>query len=229
MNLAFPGNPQGETSEALAAAVLQHTTDSYCGLILQSAPPHYEDAPHIQTVKKPDGRIKKMCRDLQIKTVRKLHDHPKVNLSAQWQEQDIVNVTVSAGSPRTVNRAQCETLFHGIINFMVAEGILLRQDKTKAAKNFPIRVHQPEDEVAVTAPTAGMFLKEVQIGTTIQQGQTLGKIIDLHSGKQSEEITAPCDGFLLTLRQYPIVYEKEALVIILKEKKSWRDIFNWNK
>ena len=57
MGLAFPGNPQGETSEALASAVLQHTADSYWGIILQSALPHYEDAPHIQTLKL-DGRIK---------------------------------------------------------------------------------------------------------------------------------------------------------------------------
>ncbi len=230
MNLAFPGNPQGETSEALASAVLKHTADSCWGIILQSAAPHYEDAPHIQTVEKPNGRIKKMCRDMGIATVRKLHEHPKVNLSAQWQEQDVVSLTVSAGSPRTVNQAQCETLFHGIINFMIAEGILRQtQQKTKPTKNFPLRVYRPEDEIAVLATTAGMFLHEVQVGTTVQQGQTIGKIRDLHSGEQLEEITAPCDGFLLTLRQYPIVYEKEPLAIILTAKKSWRDIFSWNK
>jgi len=40
-----------------------------------------------------------------------------------------------------------------------------------------------------------------------------------------EEITAPADGFLVTLRQYPIVYEKESLATILTTKKSWWDIF----
>ena len=128
MGLAFPGNPQGETSEILASAVLQHTADSYWGIILQSALPHYEDAPHIQTLKL-DGRIKKLCRDLKIETVRKLNESPKVNLHSQWHSRDMVAVTLSSGSPRTVNLPQCETLFQGIVNFMQAEGIL--KDKRK--------------------------------------------------------------------------------------------------
>ena len=224
MGLAFPGNPQGETSEILASAVLQHTADSYWGIILQSALPHYEDAPHIQTLKL-DGRIKKLCRDLKIETVRKLNASPKVNLYSQWQ--DMVAVTLSSGSPRTVNLPQCETLFQGIVNFMVAEKILKDKRKIKPAKNFPPRFYQPEDEVAVLATTAGMFLHEVKVGTSIQQGQTIGEIRDLYSGKRLEEITAPSDGFLLTLRQYPIVYEKESLATILTAKKSWREYLPW--
>ena len=225
MGLAFPGNPQGETSEVLASAVLQHTADSYWGIILQSALPHYEDAPHIQTLKL-DGRIKKLCRDLKIETVRKLNASPKVNLYSQWQ--DMVAVTLSSGSPRTVNLPQCETLFQGIVNFMVAEKILKDKRKIKPAKNFPPRFYQPEDEVAVLATTAGMFLYKVKVGSSIQQGQTIGEIRDLYSGKRLEEITAPSDGFLLTLRQYPIVYEKEPLATILTAKKSWREYLPWS-
>ena len=59
MNLAFPGNSQGETTEAIASMILQHTKDSFWGLILNSAPPHYENAPHIQTYKS-NNNIKKM-------------------------------------------------------------------------------------------------------------------------------------------------------------------------
>ena len=226
MGLAFPGNPQGETSEILASAVLQHTADSYWGIILQSALPHYEDAPHIQTLKL-DGRIKKLARDLQVETVRKLNESPKVNLFSQWHSRDMVAVTLSSGSPRTVNLPQCETLFQGIVNFMVAEKILKDRRKIKPDKNTPTRFYQPEDEVAVLASTAGMFLKEVKVGSPIQQGQKIGEIRDLYSGKRLEEITAPSDGSIVTLRQYPIVYEKEPLATILTAKKSWRDIFRW--
>ncbi len=140
MDLAFPGNPQGETTEALASTVLKHTADSYWGIILQSALPHYEDAPHIQTLKL-DGRIKKLCCDLKIETVRKLNASPKVNLYSQWQ--DMVAVTLSSGSPRTVNLPQCETLFQGIVNFMAAEKILKDKRKIKPAKNF-LLIQKPD-------------------------------------------------------------------------------------
>jgi uncharacterized protein len=224
MNLTFPGNPQGETSEALASAILTHTADSYWGLILQSAPPHYEDAPHMQTLKL-DARIKKLSRDLKIATVRQQKESAthKVSLMHQWQQRGMVATTLSSGSPRTVNLPQCETLFQGIVNFMRAEGILkdrrkLKPDTTTKPHNYP-----PENETVVFAKTAGMFLKEIKVGTIVEQGQMIGEIRDLYSGKRREALTAPADGFLVTLRQYPIVYEKEPLATILTTKKSWRE------
>jgi len=217
MNLAFPGNPQGETTEALASAIYTHTADSYWGIILQSALPHYEDAPHIQALKL-DGRIKKLCRDLKIETVQKRN--PSVHLLCHWHTRDIVAVALSAGSPGTLSLPQCETLFQGIVNFMVAERILEDKRNLKLEENTKPRLY--ETEVAVLANSAGMFLKEVKVGTTVQAGQKIGEIRDIYSGKRLEEITAPTDGFLVTLRQYPIVYEKEPIALILTTKKSWR-------
>ena len=222
MDLAFPGNPQGETSEALASAILTHTADAYWGFILQSAPPHYEDAPHIQ-IYKPDGRAKKMCRDLQIETVRRQKESStqKVNLFHQWQ--DISSVIMSAGSPRTINPQQCETLFQGILNFMKAEGILKDHRNKKPEHKTKTRIYQSDEEISVRTTTAGMFLKEVKVGSHLKQGQKIGEVRDISSGKRLEEITAPEDGLLITLRQYPIVYEKEPMAIILTAKKSWRE------
>jgi predicted deacylase len=72
-----------------------------------------------------------------------------------------------------------------------------------------------------------MFLKEIQVGTAVHAGQQIGRITDIYSGKNLEEITAPADGFLVTLRQYPIVYEKEPLATILITKKSWKEHFRF--
>ena len=222
MELAFPGNPDGETAEAIASTIWQHTKDSFWGIILQSAPPHYEDAPHIQTYK-PDSRVKKMYRDLQIETVRRQKESStqKVNLFNQWQ--DISSVILSAGSPRTINLQQCETLFQNILNFMKAEGILKDHRNKKSEHKTKTRIYQSDEEIAVRTRTAGMFLKEVKVGNHLKQGQIIGEVRDIYSGKRLEEITAPEDGLLITLRQYPIVYEKEPMAIILTEKKSWRE------
>ena len=222
MDLAFPGNPDGETAEAIASTIWQHSKDSFWGIILQSAPPHYEDAPHIQAYK-PDGRVKKMYRDLQIETVRRQKESStqKVNLFHQWQ--DISSVILSAGSPRTINLQQCETLFQSILNFMKVEGILKDHRNKKSEHKTKTRIYQSDEEIAVRTTTAGMFLKEVKVGNHLKQGQIIGEVRDIYSGKRLEEITAPEDGLLITLRQYPIVYEKEPMAIILTTKKSWRE------
>jgi predicted deacylase len=226
MDLAFPGNPDGETAEAIASTIWHHTKDSFWGIILQSAPPHYEDAPHIQ-IHKPDGKVKKMCRDLQIETVRRKKESSthKVNLFHQWQ--GIYSVMVSAGSPRTINTQQCETLFQGILNFMKAEGILKDRRNKKPEHKIKTRIYQPDEEISVRTTTAGMFLKEVKVGIHLKQGQKIGEVRDIYSGKRLEEITAPEDGLLITLRQYPIVYEKEPMAIILTAKKLWWKNLPW--
>ena len=226
MDLAFPGNPDGETAEAIASTIWQHTKDSFWGIILQSAPPHYEDAPHIQTYK-PNGRVKKMCKDLQIETVLRQNESStqKVNLFHQWK--DLSSVIISAGSPRTINPQQCEILFQGILNFMKAEGILKDHRNKKPEHKTKTRFYQSDEEIAVRTTTAGMFLKEVKVGIDLKQGQKIGEVRDIYSGKRLEEITAPEDGLLIIMREYPIVYEKEPMAIILTKKTSWREKLPW--
>ena len=225
MDLAFPGNPEGETSEAIASTILQHTKDSFWGLILTSAPPHYEDAPHIQ-IDKPSSRTKKICQDLQIEIGRrqKKSSAQKVSLYHHWQEQEISSVLISAGSPGTINPKQCEILFQGILNFMKAEGILKDNRDKKIKNKTRARIYKPDEEISVQTSTAGMFLKEVKVGNQLEKGQKIGEVRDLYNGKRLEVITSPEDGFLITLRQYPIVYEKEPIAIILSAKDSWQKI-----
>ena len=230
MDLAFPGNPEGETAEAIASAILQHTKDSFWGIILTSAPPHYEDTPHIQTYKL-DNREKKMCRHLQIETARRKKYSPtqKVNLFHHWQEQEISSVMVSAGSPRTINLQQCEILLQGVLNFMKAEGILKDHRKKDSENKGKTRIYQPDEEVLVKTSTAGIFVTEVKVGSYLKQGQKIGEVRDIYSGKKLEELISSEDGLLITLRQYPIVYEKEPVAIVLKAKISWREYFPWNR
>jgi len=225
MDLAFPGNSEGETSEAIASTILQHTKDSFWGLILTSAPPHYEDAPHIQ-IHKPNSRTKKICQALQMEIARKQKESStqKVNLFHHWQEQEISSVLISIGSPRTINPKKCEILFQGILNFMKAEGIL-RDHRDKKTKNTTkTLIYKPDEEILVQTTEAGMFLKEVKVGSQLKKGQKIGEVRDLYSGKRIEELTSPEDGFLITLRQYPIVYEKEPIAIILATKDKWKKI-----
>jgi len=218
MELAFPGNSQGETIEALASAIYTHTNESYWGLILQSAPLHYVDAPHLQAIKL-DGKIKKMCRDLKTEIVRKIN--PTASLLYHWQAIDITAVTLSTGSARSLNRPQCEVLFQGIVNFMVAEKILKDNKTIRHEKNTKSQFYATKDEIPVLANSAGMFLKEIKVGATVHTGQQIGETLDIFSGKRLEKIKAPVDGLIVTLRQYPIVYEKEPLAIILTKKKPW--------
>ena len=107
---------------------------------------------------------------------------------------------------------------------MKAEGILKDNRGKKIENKTKTRIYKPDEEISVQTSTAGMFLKEVKVGNQLEKGQKIGEVRDLYSGKRLEVITSPEDGFLITLRQYPIVYEKEPIAIILSAKDSWQKI-----
>jgi len=192
---------------------------------LTSASPHYEDAPHT-LIHKSNSTTKKLCRDLQIKIARiqKESVTTMVNLFHHWQQQETSSVIISLGSPRTINSKLCETLFHGILNFMKAEGILKDHRDKKSEHKTKTLIYKPEDEILVHTSAAGMFLKEVQVGSQLKKGQKIGEVRDLYSGKRLEQLVSPENGFLITLRQYPIVYEREPIATILSAKDNWGKI-----
>ena len=63
------------------------------------------------------------------------------------------------------------------------------------------------------------FLPAVKLGAEIETGQKIGDIVDLYSGIVLESLLSQSSGYLISLRDYPIIYEKEVLAIILNKSK----------
>ena len=123
---------------------------------------------------------------------------------------------------RYQNVVSFKTFLNEFLNFMKTEGILKDHRDKKSRNKTKTRIYKPDEEISVQTTEAGMFLKEVTVGNQLEKGQKIGEVRDLYSGKRLEELTSPEDGFLITLRQYPIVYEKEPIAIILSAKDSWQ-------
>ena len=49
----------------------------------------------------------------------------------------------------------------------------------------------------------------------VQKGAVIGEIVTPITGTVEEEVTAPADGLIFSLREYPIVYEGSVIARIL--------------
>jgi len=216
MNLAFPGNNQGEVIEQIAAFAYQHTKNSKFGLILQSANIHYDDAPQIFCLK-PDGITKDFARSLGPKNAREPTVLSTFGLSlySQWIDQMMTSAILSAGKPNHLDIALCETLLNGIINCLLWTDVL-GNDYKKPIK-YHLKFNKPNKEQFITSHAGGFFLPTVKLGTEIKKGQKIGAIVDIHSNSTLETVLADSDGYLATLRNHPIVYQKEILAILLRK------------
>jgi predicted deacylase len=82
-----------------------------------------------------------------------------------------------------------------------------------------VRFNNRNNEKFVFAGAGGFFLLLVQPGSEIKKGQKIGEIVDMYSGTVIDSPLAQSDGYLVTLRDYPVVYQKEVLAVLLKKQK----------
>ena len=89
----------------------------------------------------------------------------------------------------------------------------------KKPKKFLVRFNSRDKEQFVFADSGGFFLPLIQPGSEIKKGQKIGEIVDLYSGVTHESLLAKSSGYVLTLRDYPVVYQKEVLAVLLEKHK----------
>jgi predicted deacylase len=219
LDLAFPGNDKGEPGEQFARALYTHTADSTHAILLKTAHHHYEDAPHVQLLS-PDRPTKKMAQSLGLDMVQELSQTPtfKLSLFSHWLESSISSLILSAGKPRSLDKPLGDSLLEGLVDLMVHTGVLSTVREKKEATQ--LQIYPPAGQHQIISSHAGLFIPEVSVGSFLKQGQKLGELRDIYSGETLEEYSAPKDGYLVTLRHYPVIFEKESVATLLTDKKQ---------
>jgi predicted deacylase len=219
VDLTFPGMEVGELTETICNTVIRHTSESDYGIILQTGEKHYEDAPHVKLIDSSRKR-RNLARSLGFHIGREVAESPSLvlNLARQWDLMGLHPFILSAGKPQTYHPRYSDLLLDGIINFMRAEG-LLSHNREKASQR-EVAFFDVHNECPVLTREAGLFYPASVIGTAVEKGDTLGEVRDLYQGVVLEEVLAPEEGYVVTLRDHPLVHEKELVAVLLREKNQ---------
>jgi len=216
VDLTFPGMEVGELTETVCNTLIRHTADSDYGIIVQSGEKHYEDAPHVKLID-PSRKRRNLARSLGLHIGREVSNNPALimNLARQWDLMGLHPFILSAGKPHSYHPQYCDRLLDGIVNFMRAQG-LLSHNREKVSQREMV-FFGPADECHVLTREAGLFYPEAGIGTAVVKGQKLGEVRDLYQGVTLEEVPAPENGTVVTLREHPMVHEGELVAVLLRE------------
>lgn len=219
LNFAFPGNPNGEVSERICQEILKITMDAAYGVVLESANSCYLDLSHVN-IWSSDRKLKKTANSLQLGAVRIREESPhfQTQLVRFWMDREIQSFSVSCGKLSSLNIPSSNLIVEGLINMMVHLGILEFTGEPRGKKKVPF--FNPGDQTTVLANESGFFVPEATVGEYIEEGQVLGKTLEVQTGKTLQEALAPKSGLLLTIRDYPTVYQSEVLAEILTPKKG---------
>lgn len=217
MNRLFPGNKEGDMTEYLASQIIRDLKGSDVCMDIHASNIYLTEIPQI--------RINELHREKLVPLAQKTNvDFIWVHGANTVLESTLAHSLNSIGTPTLVvemgvgmriTKSYCMQLVDGIFCLMKEMGIW--QGDVKAPRK-PILSENPEDVSYLNAAVSGIFVPEVKHWGKVKRGELIGRIIDPLQGKALDEVTSPVNGYLFTIREYPVVDAGSLLGRILREE-----------
>lgn len=216
MNRLFPGSRDGAMTEYMAAKIIEDLLGSDLCLDIHASNIYLTEMPQI--------RINELFRD-QLMDYAKLANVDfiwvhgantvlEATLAHSLNSRNVPTLVVEMGVGMRLTPAYGDQLTQGIFRLMAELGIWTGP---VPEVRTPV-VSEAEDAVCyLNAPVSGIFLKENTHGAMLKAGDRIGSILNPLTGEILCQVTAPADGLLFTIREYPVVDEGSLLARIRKE------------
>lgn len=215
MNRVFPGRRDGDMNEAVAADIVADLAGSDLCLDIHASNIFLTEVPQIRINRSHAARLLPLARLANVDLVW-VHSNATVlesTLAYSLNSRDTPTLVVEMGVGMRITREYGDRLADGILRLMAELGIW-----TGEAPRVRTPVVSREDgEVAfLNAPRPGIWLKTCSHGARLRAGEEIGRILDPLRGEVLCSVAAPVDGWLFTVREYPVVDQGSLLARILR-------------
>ena len=214
MNRIFPGTDEGPAVEYLAHEVVEDMRGADLAIDIHASNIFLRELPQVRISEETAEALVPLARELNIDFVW-VHAAATVLESTLAHSLNVMGtncLVVEMGVGMRLTKDYGVQLTEGILNLMRHEGMW---DGETITPRTPL---VSKDEVAfLNADAAGICLSEVRHNGRVKAGQRLGVIADPLTGEDKQVVTAPADGLLFTLREYPVVYPGSLLARILMQ------------
>ena len=216
-NRLFPGNMDGNMTEFLAAKIVEDVSGSDIVLDIHASNIYLTEVPQI--------RINELHRDKLVPLAEKCNmDFIWVHGASTVLESTFAYSLNSTGTPvlvvemgvgMRISKNYGDQLVDGIFSLMKSMGMWSGE---AIAPRKPIISENPADVSYLNASTGGLFIPKVSHLQSLSKGDVIGEIVDPLRGIVLDTVTAPADGVLFTIRDYPVVDEGSLLGRLLSKE-----------
>ena len=218
MNRIFPGDPDGTMAEQSAHTIIEDLQGADMVLDIHSSNLYLRETPQVRINVLNEKDLVPVAKYLGIDFIW-IHDAATVleaTLAHSLNSTGTPCLVVELGVGQRINHKMCLKLVDGIFYLMREMGLW----------HGPVN-HEPFEEPKIckgdvvsflNADTSGVFLTEMHTGTEVKRGDLLGTIVDPLEGKVLSEVRTPEDGYLFTIRAYPIVYAGSLMARIFNKQ-----------
>lgn len=216
MNRIFPGDEHGTMIEQSAHTIIEDLKGADLVIDIHSSNLYLRETPQVRINVLNEKQLVPLAEQIGVDFVW-VHDAATVleaTLAYSLNSTGTPCLVVEMGVGQRINHKMCFRLTDGILHLMrtmdMWQGETAPQPKPKVCKG---------DRVAfLNAETSGIFITELKCGIHVEKGQEIGQIVKPLTGEILSHVVSPVDGYMFTIRAYPIVYEGSLMARIYEEE-----------
>lgn len=221
MNRIFPGDPQGTIAEQAAYHIIQDLKGADMVIDIHSSNLYLRETPQVRINVLNEDKLVPFAKLLNLDFIW-IHDAATVleaTLAHSLNSTDTPCLVVEMGVGQRINHKMCLNLTNGIFNLMHSMGIWKSIESLTYTKK-PL-ICQGDTVDFLNAKVSGVFLTTKKTGEKVKKGELIGTIVSPLTGKILDYVKAPHNGFLFTIRAYPIVYEGSLMARIFRDNADF--------
>lgn len=205
---AFPGDPEGNPADRIAAAVLDATQADVC-VDVQAGGPAIRDLPHTRTPLQ--ARAMELARAAGLPVSwRRPSDAFTDTLVGAWRDGGSVALQVRGGRAGALDVDDARAMARALVRVLAAVGLVGVADP-------PGPVLETDRVRDYRSAAGGFFVPEVGPGARVAPGALLGTVRAPIGGEAVEPIHAERGGLVLGLRTYPMVHARELVARLAED------------
>ena len=216
MNRIFPGNPNGTMVEQAAHLIVEELKGADLVFDIHSSNLYLRETPQVRINVLNEAELVPLAQHLNIDFVW-VHDAATVlesTLAHSLNSTGTKCLVAELGVGQRINHKMCNRLTLGIFNLMKELG-MWKGDVDQSLISDPI-VCKGDKVEFLNAETSGIFITELKCGVVIAEGEEIGQIVEPMTGKILSRVVSPVEGYMFTIRAYPIVYEGSLMARVFK-------------
>jgi predicted deacylase len=202
INRSFPGNPQGETTYRIAAALTEQIKDYSYGIQFASFYMTGEFVPHVRMME--NGYQNASLANLFGLPYVMLRQPAPIDtktLSFNWQNEMTAAFSVYTNKNAEIDEKSASQAVSAVLRFLTRMGII----KYESHSGYISHVLNERDLKNVYSSANGLFRSRLRAGDEVRYGNPMADIIDPYTGEVKETIVAPTDGIVFFAYTEPIV------------------------
>ena len=216
MNRIFPGNPNGTMAEQAAHLIVEDLKGADLVFDIHSSNLYLRETPQVRINVLNEKELVPLAQRLNIDFVW-VHDAATVlesTLAHSLNSTGTKCLVAELGVGQRINHKMCNRLTLGIFNLIKDLGMWKGEIQQSLISN-PI-VCKGDNVEFLNAATSGIFITELKCGVVVAEGEEIGQIVEPMTGTVLSRVISPVEGYMFTIRAYPIVYEGSLMARIFR-------------